>query len=115
MAIPNKSFVVVINGPEANAGLKPNRFKISGVMVPMKEAKSTTQKSAMETTKFKIPAPKTIQVTPYTMAERKNPLMSATLNTLSNRCHKPSSTKLGLAKLCTTKEELWMPTLPPVA
>ena len=62
--MPSKSFVVVINGPEAKAGLKPKRFKINGVMVPIKEAKSTTQKSAMDTTKFKIPEPKTIQVTP---------------------------------------------------
>ena len=40
--------MVVINGPEANAGLNPRRCKISGVSVPTNDANTTTAKSAKE-------------------------------------------------------------------
>ena len=52
MASPSKSLVVVINGPDAMAGLNPILFKMSGVTVPIKEAKTTTKKSATDTIKF---------------------------------------------------------------
>ena len=40
--------MVVIKGPDANAGLNPNRFKIKGVIVPTNEEKITTPKRAIE-------------------------------------------------------------------
>ena len=49
MVRPIKSLVVVINGPDARAGLKPNRLIIIGVMVPTKEENITTQNNAKET------------------------------------------------------------------
>ena len=54
MAKPSKSLVVVMNGPEAKAGLKPNLFKIRGVTVPTKEANITTQKRAIDTTTVRL-------------------------------------------------------------
>jgi hypothetical protein len=42
--------VVVINGPEANAGLNPILSSTSGISVPTNEANSTTEKSAKLTT-----------------------------------------------------------------
>jgi hypothetical protein len=44
------SFVVVIKGPEAKAGLMPSLSNTKGVEVPMKEASITTQTSEMATT-----------------------------------------------------------------
>ena len=37
IAKPNISIEVVINGPEANAGLNPNLSSIMGVRVPINE------------------------------------------------------------------------------
>ena len=42
--------MVVINGPDASAGLNPNRLSINGVTVPTKEENNTTPNNAMETT-----------------------------------------------------------------
>lgn len=47
---PSKSFMVVIKGPDANAGLNPNLLSMSGVAVPTKDANITTAKSEIETT-----------------------------------------------------------------
>ncbi len=47
---PNKSFVVVMKGPDAKAGLNPNRLRIRGVIVPMKDAITTTLNKAKDTT-----------------------------------------------------------------
>jgi len=46
---PSKSLIVVMNGPDANAGLNPNLFINIGVTVPTKDENITTQKSANET------------------------------------------------------------------
>lgn len=46
--------VVVINGPEAKAGLNPNLFKISGITVPKSEARITTVNKAQPTIKAKV-------------------------------------------------------------
>ena len=45
---------VVIKGPDASAGLNPKRFRINGVIVPIKEANNTTLKSAIETIKESV-------------------------------------------------------------
>ena len=50
MVSPSKSLVVVMNGPDASAGLNPNLFKISGVIVPMNDAKTMTLNNAILTT-----------------------------------------------------------------
>ena len=42
IAKPNISIEVVINGPEANAGLNPNLSSIIGVKVPINEEIITT-------------------------------------------------------------------------
>ena len=44
-----KSLVVVIKGPEANAGLKFNLFKIIGVIVPNKDETITIEKREKDT------------------------------------------------------------------
>lgn len=115
MVNPNKSLVVVMNGPDAKAGLKPNRLRISGVMVPTKEENSTTPKSAAETVKDSRWLSNNNNVAANTMTDKKSPFNNATLKTLLSRLYKPSSTKLGFTKLCTTNDDDWMPTLPPVA
>lgn len=48
--IPRISLVVVMNGPEAKAGLIPNLSRINGVDVPVKEASMITQIREMATT-----------------------------------------------------------------
>lgn len=53
-ARPIKSIVVVIKGPDANAGLNPNLSKTSGMSVPNKEANNTTENKATPTTKASI-------------------------------------------------------------
>lgn len=53
-AKPNKSLKVVINGPEAKAGLIPNLSKTKGVIVPITEASITTKNKAIETTKASL-------------------------------------------------------------
>jgi hypothetical protein len=40
-----------MNGPDAKAGLKPNRLRISGVTVPTNDENNTTPNRAIETTK----------------------------------------------------------------
>ena len=47
------SFVVVINGPDANAGLILNRCSTKGVIVPIKDDNKTTVNKANETTNGK--------------------------------------------------------------
>ena len=49
-----RSLAVVMKGPEANAGLIPNLSNIKGVKVPIKEAKRTTEKRAIATTKANL-------------------------------------------------------------
>ena len=49
MVRPSKSLVVVMKGPEARAGLNPNRLIMMGVIVPTKDENKTTQNKAKET------------------------------------------------------------------
>tara|TARA_Y100000746_G_scaffold96406_1_gene82045 strand:+ start:2827 stop:3033 length:207 start_codon:yes stop_codon:yes gene_type:complete len=49
IAKPNISIEVVINGPEANAGLNPNLSSIIGVKVPINEEIITTVNNENET------------------------------------------------------------------
>ena len=102
---PNRSLIVVINGPDANAGLNPNRLRMSGVTVPTKEENNTTPKSAIETTKDNRWLSKNKVVAAKTIKERKKPFNNATLNAFESRFQRPSSTKPGLTKLCTISEE----------
>jgi hypothetical protein len=53
-ASPIRSFAVVINGPDATAGLMPIRLSNSGVIVPKTDDMTTTLKRDMETTKLKV-------------------------------------------------------------
>ena len=53
-ASPSKSIVVVIKGPDARAGLNPNLSKTSGIMVPKREARITTENKATPTTKASL-------------------------------------------------------------
>jgi hypothetical protein len=76
--------VVVIKGPDANAGLNPNRFKIKGVIVPTNEEKITTPKRAIDTTNDNRWLPKSKMVAPKTITDKKNPFNKATLKTLLN-------------------------------
>ena len=46
---PSRSLMVVMKGPDATAGLNPNRSRINGVIVPINEAKTTTLNKAIET------------------------------------------------------------------
>ena len=49
IANPNMSIDVVINGPEANAGLNPNLSSIMGVIVPINDEIITTVNNENET------------------------------------------------------------------
>ena len=49
IANPNMSIDVVINGPEANAGLNPNLSSIIGVRVPINDEIITTVNNENET------------------------------------------------------------------
>ena len=49
IANPNMSIDVVINGPEANAGLNPNLSSIMGVSVPINDEIITTVNNENET------------------------------------------------------------------
>ena len=105
MVSPSKSLVVVINGPEASAGLNPKRFNTRGVTVPTNEANTTTLKSATDTTKDNLFSENNNTFAPKTISARKSPLSKATENTLVNRDHNPSSTKPGFDKLCTINDD----------
>ncbi len=84
-------------------------------MVPTKEAKTTTLNKAIETISTSFWSPFKRRFMPSTISESKKPFSKATRKTLLSRFKSPSSTKPGLAKLCTTRDDDWIPTLPPVA
>ena len=88
-----------MKGPAANAGLKPNRFKMSDVIVPIKEANTTTLKSASDTTIDKRYSPKSKIFAPNTSAARTRPFRIATEKTFVRRVQRPSSTKSEFARL----------------
>lgn len=50
MPRPTRSLAVVIKGPEASAGFIPAFSRISGINVPRKDAITTTENNATETT-----------------------------------------------------------------
>lgn len=52
-----RSLAVVMNGPEAMAGLMPTLSKMSGVIVPIKEANITTENNEVQTTQNKAGSP----------------------------------------------------------
>ena len=56
------SLVVVMNGPDATAGLIFNWFKTKGVTVPMREANMTTAKSDKDTVTDNIISPLSINI-----------------------------------------------------
>jgi hypothetical protein len=96
---------VVIKGPEASAGLNPNRLSTNGVTVPIKDANTTTLNSATETTNESSFSENKRTLAPKTITARKTPLRSATENTFDNLVHNLSSINPGLERLCTISED----------
>jgi len=109
------SFVVVIKGPLATAGLIFNWFNTRGVIVPIKLASITTAKSDNDTVMDNMIWPEsTNKEHPKANIAAINALMSATKSTFWRRFHNVVSKPLLSAKDCTINEEDWIPTFPPV-
>ena len=76
------SFVVVINGPDATAGLIFNWFKTKGVTVPIKDANMTTANKESETVMDNMISPLSINIEhPNAKMAAINALIKATTNT----------------------------------
>ncbi len=76
------SLVVVINGPDATAGLIFNWFKTKGVTVPIKEASITTANKDRDTVMDNIISPLSISMEhPKANIAAISALINATTNT----------------------------------
>lgn len=88
-----------MKGPDAKAGLNPRRFNISGVTVPINDAKTTTLNKAMDTTMESFCSLNNNVFAPQTINDKHNPFNNATKKTFEILFQKPSSTNPGLARL----------------
>ncbi len=105
-----------MKGPDATAGFIPNLSNNKGVTVPINDANTTTENKAKLTVEDKfISSPAINHVLRKTKAAIISPLSTPVKVDLRQVVNIFLLTDESSAKSCTTIEDDWIPTFPPVA